>query len=198
MKVNPVHEKCVLVLNRQWQAISIISPADAFAHMATDNADGLDIEGKDRIAPTPLDVWMQLPVRTKDRTIGTAHGAIRVPTVIVLKSFDKVPIYTPKFSLKNLWVRDRGICQYSGRQLKASEASIDHVIPQSRGGATSWENCVLAERLLNSNKGARTPSEAGLKLIKHPVAPKPVPVTLTLKNLLGIADWEYFLISSAA
>lgn len=198
MKVNPVYEKCVLVLNRQWQAISIISPADAFAHMATDNADGLDIEGKNRMAPTPLNAWMQLPVRAKDRTIGTAHGAIRVPTVIVLKSFDKVPIYTPKFSLKNLWVRDRGICQYSGRQLKASEASIDHVIPQSRGGATSWENCVLAERLLNSNKGARTPAEAGLKLIKHPVAPKPVPITLTLKNLLGIADWEYFLISSAA
>ncbi|MFC4992020.1 HNH endonuclease [Rubritalea tangerina] len=198
MKVNPIHEKCVLVLNRQWQAISIISPADAFAHMATDNADGLDIEAKDTMSPTPMTAWMQLPVRPHDRTIGTANGAIRVPTVIVLKDFAKVPIFTPKFSLKNLWVRDQGQCQYSGRMLKASEASIDHIIPQSRGGATSWENCVLAERKLNSDKGARTPAEAGLKLIKRPIAPKPVPVTLTLKNHLGIPDWDHFLISPAA
>lgn len=198
MKMNPVHEKCVLVLNRQWQAISIITPADAFAHMATDNADGLDIDGRETMSPTRMREWMQLPVRDQDRTIGTAHGAIRVPTVIVLKEFSKVPIYIPKFSLKNIWVRDRGQCQYSGRMLKANEASIDHIIPQSRGGATSWENCVLAERLLNSNKGARTPAEAGLKLIKRPVAPKPVPVTLTLKNHLEIQDWDHFLISSAA
>ena len=198
MKMNPVHEKCVLVLNRQWQAISIVSPADAFAHMATDNADGLDIEGRETMSPTRLSEWMKLPVRAQDRTIGTAHGAIRVPTVIVLKDFAKVPIFMPKFSLKNIWVRDRGQCQYSGRMLKANEASIDHIIPQSRGGPTSWENCVLAERLLNSDKGARTPAEAGLKLIKRPVAPKPVPITLTLKNLLAIPDWDHFLISSAA
>ncbi|WP_240610586.1 HNH endonuclease [Rubritalea profundi] len=198
MKMNPVHEKCVLVLNRQWQAISIVSPADAFSHMSTDNADGLDIEGGDTMNPTRLSDWMKLPVRAQDRTIGTAHGAIRVPTVIVLKDFAKVPIFIPKFSLKNVWVRDRGQCQYSGRMLKANEASIDHIIPQSRGGATTWENCVLAERLLNSNKGARTPAEAGLKLIKRPAAPKPVPITLTLKNLLAIADWDHFLISSAA
>jgi len=198
MKMNPVHEKCVLVLNRQWQAISIISPADAFGHMATDNADGLDIDGRETMDPTRLSEWMKLPVRAQDRTIGTAHGAIRVPTIIVLKDFSKVPIFIPKFSLKNIWARDRGQCQYSGRMLKASEGSIDHIIPQSRGGATSWENCVLAERLLNSNKGARTPAEAGLKLIKRPMVPKPIPVTLTLKNLLAIPDWDHFLISSAA
>ena len=198
MNINPVHEKCVLVLNRQWQAISIISPADAFAHMATGNANALDIEGKDRMQPTPITDWMKLPVRKNDRKIGTSNGAIRVPTVIVLKEFAKVPIYVPKFSLKNIWMRDRGQCQYSGRMLNRSEASIDHIIPQSRGGATSWENCVLAERRLNSDKGDRTPSEAGLKLIKRPVTPKPVPVTLTLKNNLGIPDWDLFLIPEAA
>ncbi|MEO1856994.1 MAG: hypothetical protein ABGY95_06465 [Rubritalea sp.] len=111
MKTNPVHEKCVLVLNHQWQAVSIISPADAFAHMATDNADGLDIVGCETMNPAHLSDWMELPVRAQDRTIGTAQGSIRVPTVIVLKDFAKVPIFIPKFSLKNIWVRDRGQCQ---------------------------------------------------------------------------------------
>ncbi len=68
MKMNPVHEKCVLVLNRQWQAISIVSPADAFSHMSTDNADGLDIEGGDTMNPTRLSDWMK-PSRTMDFTL---------------------------------------------------------------------------------------------------------------------------------
>jgi 5-methylcytosine-specific restriction endonuclease McrA len=198
MKVNSIHEKCVLVLNRQWQAISIISPADAFAHMATDNANALDIEGTERMHPTKLSEWMQLPIRPQDRKIGTSNGAIRVPTVIVLKDFSKVPIFRPKFCMKNLWMRDGGQCQYSGRMLRPSEASIDHVMPQSRGGATSWENCVLAERRLNSDKGDRTPAEAGLKLIKRPITPPPVPITLTLKNNLSIPDWDHFLIPNTA
>jgi 5-methylcytosine-specific restriction endonuclease McrA len=166
--------------------------------MSTDNANALDIEGDEKIYPTKLSDWMQLPVRSHDRAIGTSSGSIRIPTIIVLRDFAKVPIYRPKFCLKNLWVRDGGQCQYSGRMLRPSEASIDHVIPQSRGGATSWENCVLAERRLNSDKGARTPAEAGLKLIKRPITPPPVPVTLTLKNHLNIPDWNHFLIPSAA
>lgn len=193
-----IHQPCVLVLNRQWQAISIISPAEAFAHMCSDNADGLNIEVNDAMAPVPLSKWMKLPVRTHDQSVGIAKGAVRAPTIIILKRFAKVPIYKPKFSLKNLWVRDRGICQYTGRNLKPSEASIDHVIPRSRGGATSWENCVLSERLLNSKKGDRTPSEAGLRLIRTPYEPRPVPITITLKNLLGISDWDYFLVNKAA
>ncbi|WP_018969821.1 HNH endonuclease [Rubritalea marina] len=196
--MNALHSNCVLVLNRQWQAISIITPATAFAHLSTENAKALNIEDQHCMEPVTLSQWFKLPVREGDQSIGTASGAIRIPTVIVLRDFSKVPIHRPKFCLKNLWLRDGGQCQYSGRMLRPSEASIDHVIPQSRGGDTSWENCVLAERLLNSHKGARTPSEAGLKLIKTPITPPPVPVTLTLKNKLGIADWDYFLIPNAA
>jgi len=193
-----IHQPCVLVLNRQWQAISIISPAEAFSHMCNDNADGLNIEGNDAMTPVQLTEWMKLPIREQDQSVGIAKGAVRAPTVIILREFAKVPLYKPKFSLKNLWIRDRGICQYTGKSLKTSEGSIDHVIPRSRGGATSWENCVLSEKLLNSKKGARTPHEAGLRLIRTPYEPKPVPVTITLKNLLGISDWDFFLVNQAA
>lgn len=198
MKPSCIHDKCVLVLNRQWQAIAVISPAEAFAHMSAGNADALDIAPHLAMTPTPLEQWMNLEIRPHDRHIGTSRRSVRVPTIVVLRAFARVPLYLPKFSLKTIYQRDQGICQYSGRQLKPSEASIDHIIPRSRGGDTSWENCVLAERKLNSQKGARTPEEAGLKLIRRPIIPRPVPVTITLKNLLGIEEWNYFLSSEAA
>jgi len=198
MNISTIHELCVLVLNKHWQAISIISPADAFSHMATENAEALLIEGKETMQPISLEEWFDLPVRPSDHSIGISSGSVRVPTVIVLRSYAQMPMYEPKFCLKNIWLRDHGYCQYSGRKLSPAEASIDHVIPSSRGGDTSWENCVLADRHLNSKKGAKTPEEAGLRLKRKPFAPKPVPVIMTLRNNLGIDDWNHFLASHAA
>ncbi len=197
-KKGRIHDHCVLVLNRNWQAISIISPADAFSHMASGNADGLDIHGEEKLTPVGWPKWLELEVRDEDLAIGTARGQVRAPTVIILKRYAKVPVFKPKLGLKSLWLRDKGICQYSGKQLKFSEASVDHVIPSSRGGETSWENCVLADRLLNSQKSDRTPAEAGLKLRRPPYEPKAIPVTLTLRNTLGIKEWNFFLVKIAA
>ncbi|MGB0775744.1 MAG: HNH endonuclease, partial [Akkermansiaceae bacterium] len=104
-----------------------------------------------------------------------------------------VPIHRPKLSARNIWLRDGGKCQYTGRSLKRGEGNIDHVMPQSRGGSTSWENCVLACRKINTRKADRTPSEAGLTLIRHPEKPRAVPITLTLENFHNITDWNVFL-----
>ena len=193
-----IYDHCVLVLNRNWQAISVISPADAFSHIVSGNADGLEVDGEDNMTPIGWDKWLNLEIREQDHSIGTARGSIRIPTIIILKSYNKVPLFRPKFGLKALWLRDGGVCQYSGKRLNFSEASIDHIMPQSRGGETSWENCVLCERLLNSQKGDKTPAEAGLKLRTTPREPKAVPVTLTLKNTLGIKEWQFFLMNKAA
>ena len=136
----------------------------------------------------------QLPVREEDASIGTAHGRIRVPTVIVVSNFAKVPMKRPKFNSRNLWERDRGRCQYTGRQLRPGEGNIDHIHPRSRGGETTWENCVLAATEVNSRKADRTPQEAGLKLQRTPFAPREVPVTALLRNTHDIPDWEPFLL----
>ncbi len=188
-----LHKNIVLVLNRNWQAINIKTPADIFCQMATDVATALDIQGNDWMVPTRWEDWKKLPVREHDFSIGTAHGAIRVPTVVVLSRFSKVPMKRPKFNARNLWARDGGRCQYTGRELKPGEGNIDHVVPRSRGGATSWENCVLAARDVNSRKANRTPDEAGLKLLAKPREPREVPVTVLLKNVHEIPDWEPFL-----
>lgn len=188
-----LQKNTVLVLNRNWQAINIKTPAEIFCQMATDVATGLDIQGEDWMIPTRWEDWRQLPIRENDCSIGTTHGPIRVPTVVVLARFNRVPMKRPKFNSRNLWMRDGGRCQYTGRELKPGEGNIDHVVPRSRGGATSWENCVLAARDVNSRKADRTPEEAGLTLRSHPRAPREVPVTALLKNVHDIPDWEPFL-----
>lgn len=187
-----LNKATVLVLNRNWQAINVRTPAEAFCQMATDAATGLDISDG-AMAPVRWNDWLKLPVRERDHSVATPRGRLRVPTVIVLARFAKVPRRRPNFSARSLWARDGGICQYTGRKLGPGEGNIDHVVPRSRGGPTSWENCVLAHREVNSRKGNRLPQEAGMRLLRVPVAPKELPVTLLIKNHHGIADWQRFL-----
>jgi 5-methylcytosine-specific restriction endonuclease McrA len=175
-----LHKNIVLVLNRNWQAINITTPAMAFAQMATDVATVLSIEGQDAMSPTLWAEWQDLPVRESDESIGTVHGRIRVPTVIVLANFSRVPRKRPKFSAWVIRQRDGGRCQYTGRELAPNEGNIDHVLPRSRGGHADWENCVLAARDVNSRKADRTPKEAGLRLLAEPRAPREVPMTAFL------------------
>ncbi len=188
-----LYQNIVLVLNRNWQAINVKSPADIFCQMATDSATALDVKGSEWMIPTKWEDWKYLPVRENDLSIGTAHGTIRVPTVVVLSRFSRVPMKRPKFNAQNLWARDGGRCQYTGRELRPGEGNIDHVVPRSRGGTTSWENCVLSARDVNNRKANRTPEEAGLILRRQPCEPPELPVTMLLKNVHGIPDWEPFL-----
>jgi len=182
----------VLVLNRNWQAINVRTPADAFCQMAANTATGLDIDGGSMI-PKRWGDWLDLDVRDQDDAVHTIRGPIRIPTVVVLARYDKVPKRRPKLSAKSIWHRDGGRCQYTGRPLKPGEGSIDHVIPRSRGGQTTWENCVLASRDVNQKKGSRLPKEAGLDLLKPPKAPPTMPSTLLIRNVYEIEDWNLFL-----
>lgn len=193
-----IHSKCVLVLNKQWQAIAIISAAEAFSHVVSGSADALYIDGEEFMKPVDWATWVTLPLKPNESGTGTPNGSIRTPEIIILKEYAQMPMYKPKFSLKNIYLRDKGVCQYSGKKLLRSQASIDHIVPQSKGGPTTWENCVLAERKLNSLKGDKSVKEAGLKLRNQPSEPQAVPVILTLKNIQNIPEWEFFLVRDVA
>src|SRR5688572_32458527 len=96
-----LNKTIVLVLNRNWQAINIRTPQDAFCQMATNVATGLDIELSDGASAEPLrpvtwDEWITLPIREQDNAVQTVRGPIRVPTVIVAVNFAKVPKKRPK------------------------------------------------------------------------------------------------------
>lgn len=188
-----LNKTIVLVLNRNWQAINIRTPQDAFCQMATNAATALDIEGESHIRPVQWDEWITLPVREGDYAVRTARGAIRVPTVIVAVNFAKVPKKRPKLSAKNIRERDGNRCQYTGRLLHSTEGNLDHVVPRSRGGADTWENLVWAARDVNQRKADRLPHEAGLKLLNVPRAPKEMPVSALIRNAHGVAEWKLFL-----
>ncbi len=204
---NILTKATVLVLNRNWQAINVRTPQEAFCMMATNVATGLDIE-----CPTPTqsadslytmhsplftprawEEWITLPIREQDEAVNTVRGQIRVPTVIVAVNYAKVPKKRPKLCARNIRERDRNRCQYTGRVLRPEEGSLDHVVPRSRGGKDTWENLVWSARDANQRKADRLPHEAGLKLISIPRAPKELPVSAFIRNAHGITDWKLFV-----
>jgi 5-methylcytosine-specific restriction endonuclease McrA len=207
-----LNKNIVLVLNRNWQAINIRTPQDAFCQMATNVATALDIEFDGDVAeddvsrhtslvtrhasairPVPWDGWITLPIREGDNAVRTAHNVIRVPTVIVAVNYARVPKKRPKLNARNIRERDGNRCQYTGRLLHPAEGSLDHVVPRSRGGADTWENLVWSAKDVNQRKADRLPHEAGLRLLAVPRAPKELPVTAHLRNAHGVAEWKLFL-----
>lgn len=105
-------------------------------------------------------------------TINMARGrSIELPSAVVLTEYVRIPYIPMRPTRNNIFRRDDLVCQYSGKKMRYAEASIDHIMPTSRGGKHSWQNVVTCAKWINSKKGARTPEEMGLELIRKPVAP---------------------------
>ena len=197
-----LNKNLVLVLNRNWQAINIRTPADAFCQLATQAATALEIElnaaGQPVVMrPVTWAEWIQLPIRPQDQAVRTPRGQIRIPTVIVAVNYARVPRKRPKLNARAIRERDGNRCQYTGRLLRPDEGNLDHVVPRSRGGRDTWENLVWSAREVNQRKADRLPHEAGLQLLTVPRAPKEMPVTAYLRNTPKLAEWEVFLSSDA-
>jgi 5-methylcytosine-specific restriction endonuclease McrA len=195
---NVLNKNIVLVLNRNWQAINIRTPQEAFCQMATNVATALDIEVSaegeaQALRPVKWDEWITLPVRAQDHAVRTARGAIRVPAVIVAVNYARVPKRRPKLCARSIRERDGNRCQYTGRLLHPDEGSLDHVVPRSRGGRDSWENLVWSAKDVNQRKADRLPHEAGLKLLAEPRAPHELPASALIRNAHNVAEWKLFL-----
>src|SRR5713101_3446846 len=191
--MNILNKTIVLALNRNWQAIHVRTPQEAFCMMATNVATALEIDGEGCIRPVTWGEWITLPVRPQDNSVQTVRGAIRVPTVIVAVNFARVPKKHPKLCAKAIRERDGNRCQYTGKLLHPDEGSLDHVLPRSRGGKDEWGNLVWSDKAVNARKGNRLPHEAGLKLLSVPRALKTLPATALIRNARGITDWQLFV-----
>jgi len=100
--------------------------------------------------------------------VHSAANAHKVPSVIRLLAYRHIPQQSRALSRKNILLRDRNTCQFCGRVFPSSELTLDHVVPRSRGGRSSWENLVACCYRCNNSKGDRTPEEAGIKLARKP------------------------------
>jgi 5-methylcytosine-specific restriction endonuclease McrA len=123
-----------------------------------------------------------------------ARLAIRVPSVIRLLEYRRIPHQTRALSRKNILLRDRNTCQYCGEVLPSSELTLDHVVPRSRGGASTWENLVACCHACNRQKGNQLPSDAEMKLLREPRAFN-LHTSRHIMRLMGRSDdkWRKYL-----
>ena len=137
--------------------------------------------------------WCDLPMRPDERMIRTPSRAIRVPQVIQLVHYDRLPNREVRFTRRNIFYRDRNRCQYCGCVFPQRELNLDHVVPLSRGGGSTWENVVCACSPCNTRKGARRPKQASMKLIRRPRKPAAHPMLRA--NWIGPCpeEWRTFL-----
>jgi 5-methylcytosine-specific restriction endonuclease McrA len=126
--------------------------------------------------------------------VHSATRALPVPSVIRLLAYRHIPQQTRALSRKNILLRDRNTCQFCNGTFPASELTLDHVVPRSRGGRSSWENLVACCYRCNNKKGDRTPEEAGLCLMRRP-RPFTLHTSRQLMRLIGHKDekWRKYL-----
>ena len=178
----------VLVLNKNWLAIRVRNVKKAIMLVSRGRACIIDTE--DYSIYNWKD-WIDLPC-VEGEGISTTRGEIRIPSVILLTVYGKIPQSSPRLTKKNLFIRDGYTCQYTGQKVSTKDADIDHVIPSSRNGTNSWENMVVCSKKVNRMKANKTPAEAGLKLIKKPK--KPSGANLMLDPRIEIpVEWSKFI-----
>lgn len=187
-------QKSCLVLNRSWAPVGTVSLQRAICMLFSAYADG---EPKAKIIEHSSyqtytwEDWSKLRPKATDDVIKSGNLWFRVPEIILLTRYDKVPQPKVHFSRRNLFKRDRMTCQYCGSKPGSHELTIDHVLPRSKGGDTSWTNCVLACIDCNTKKGNKTPEQAGMKLRKKPKQPRASSVRFDM--LKPVKSWQAFL-----
>jgi 5-methylcytosine-specific restriction endonuclease McrA len=187
-----------LVLNRNWMPIQTTTAKEAISLVAKGNASIIDPE---TYQVHTIETWNDVSEAKEifeGRAIRSQRLHLRAPEVIVLSEYKGMGERSVVFSRRNIFKRDRYTCQFCNGQPGSKEMTIDHVMPKSRGGRSSWENCVLACIECNSRKADRTPAEAGMKLKTVPSKPSwrilsavpPQDIQESWEKFLDRAYWE--------
>lgn len=179
----------VLVLNRSYLPIHVTSVRRAFTLIYQGIARAVD----EQYQTFDFESWQSLAVARDEESIGTPGGRMRIPRVIVLLSFDRVPKRHVRFSRINIFARDDFTCQYCGVHPHRSELNLDHVVPRALGGRSTWENVVCSCVDCNRRKGGRTPGQAGLRLKRLPVRPRWTPLMNLMLSSVRYREWRPFL-----
>ncbi len=188
----------VLVLNRHFAAVRVVTARRAFVLLFRDTAEVIDIE-EGQFSNYDFESWCELSQLRgaerdyRDDWVRAVSFEIQVPRVIRLVRFDRQHITSLRMNRRNLLARDGHRCQYCGKNLPASQLSLDHVMPRSRGGLTTWENVVASCVRCNTKKGSRTPQEARMRLINKPGKPAHNPMLALKLGNPKYESWKPFL-----
>jgi 5-methylcytosine-specific restriction endonuclease McrA len=203
-----MNSRPVLVLNKLWTPVGIVTLQRAITMLYTEYAASIsrDREPKayvvdpDNFATFSWDDWSQFKPAEGEDFISSVRDSFKIPEVIVLSRYDKMPKHRVTFSRRSIYKRDNYTCQYCGKRPGPEELTIDHVTPRARGGQTTWTNCVLACFDCNSKKADKTLKEAGLKLRREPFKPeyqliKSRVVCDSWKSFISEAYWEVEMVN---
>jgi len=192
----------VLVLNKLFVAMRVISARRAFCLLLNNAAEIIHVEARDdghQYVNYDFASWAEIAQlqkqfeRERHDWVRTPRLEIAVPRIIRLFGYDRLPDQSVKLNRRNLFARDRNQCQYCGKIFPTADLSIDHVMPRAQGGGESWENLVCACIRCNARKGGRTPEQAHIVLIRKPERPRRNPlITLRLANE-KYSSWKAFL-----
>lgn len=185
--------KC-LVLNKNWTPVGTVTLQRAITMLFKEEDDGAPkakiIDPASYQAFTWED-WSKLQPEMTDDKIAGSNMFFRVPEIILLSKYEKLPRPKIHFSRRTLWKRDKKTCQYCGVKPKDDQISIDHVLPRAQGGQTTWENCVLCCVPCNRKKADRQPHQCGMKLLSVPK--KPATNLFKYDTVVPIESWKAFL-----
>jgi 5-methylcytosine-specific restriction endonuclease McrA len=188
----------VLVLNRNYTAVRVVSARRAFSLLYRNCAEVIDAHDEEWDV-LDFEAWVDRSKTRKsspglqDQFVWTPRFPILIPRVIRLVEYDKVPRREVKFSRRNILARDENRCQYCNKKLPTSQLSLDHVTPKSRGGKSTWTNVVTACTPCNTRKGGRMPWEASMKLRRVPAVPKKNPLLADKVKSPSYRMWRLFL-----
>jgi len=188
----------VLVLNKHYAAIHVTTVRRAFGMLYRKLAEVVSVEANE-YASYDFDSWREVSEfrakyeRHRHEWIRCVRFELAVPRIVRLLIYDRLPRQTVKFNRRNIYARDRNRCQYCGKRFPTTELSLDHVIPRSMGGKTTWENVACCCIACNVRKGGRTPAQAHMRLIVKPTKPKRSPVIQLRLTSDKYASWKQFL-----
>jgi len=192
------------MLNAHYLALRVVSARRAFSllfkHEPYDQppAEIIDVEDG-RYVNYNFDDWRELSQfrrefePAKHDWVRTVRFDIAVPRIIRLLRFSRLPRQEVKFNRRNIYERDQNRCQYCGKRFPTSELSLDHVVPRTQGGKTTWENVVCSCVRCNVKKGGRTPEGSGMKLVSVPAKPLRSPVLALKLSDSRYSSWRQFL-----
>jgi 5-methylcytosine-specific restriction endonuclease McrA len=183
-----VLEHPTLVLNRNWQPVNVATVARALVMLWNETARVVDVADYQTFSWSD---WSQLLPSEGDAFVQSVSVRLRVPEVITLVDYDRQPTMAVTFSRRNIFKRDRYVCQYCGHQPGSDELTIDHIVPRAQSGVSSWTNCVLACVACNKRKADRTPRQAGMRLRREAVRPMWKPVYAD--HHVRLDSWSKFI-----
>lgn len=190
----------VLALNRHYAALQIVSARRAFCLLCKGHAEVISVDDGSYLN-YDFAGWLSNSelraelddIREDEDWVQSVNFRVQVPRIIRLFDYDRMPKMIVKFSRRNVFLRDEHHCQYCLQRFTTQKLSLDHVVPRTYGGPTTWENVVTACRRCNVRKGGRTPQEANMPLARDPFRPKRNPLLEHQVSSQKYSCWSTFI-----